>query len=140
MELYEPSQGLIWVFDQAADNGHGALFIQSTSYVDVASLQSIATNTLPLIKKTATVELHVRGSYDPLSPANLIKSAVWIESGEEVTVDPNLPVEEKKAAVKNHLSTYNVKYEITALVKHADGSNGGQAVNIIEQNNVIEVK
>ncbi len=137
MELYEPSQGLIWVFSK---NGN-ILYIQSTYYVYVGSLQSVACNPLPIQNRTAKLELNVRGSYEPLSPPNLVNSAVWIKTNENVSLsDSNGTDEEIKNDVKAHLQNNKTEFRVIATVIHSDGSEGGEAVNIISQDAIIEIK
>ncbi len=137
MELYEPSQGLIWVFSKNSN----ILYIQSTYYVYVGSLQSVACNPLPIQNRIAEVELNVRGSYEPSSPPNLVNSAVWIKTNENVSLsDSNGTDEEIKADVEAHLLNNKTEFRVIATVIHSDGSEGGEAVNIIAQDAIIEIK
>jgi hypothetical protein len=139
MEKYEPSQGLLWVYDTNGNGGKGALYIQSTYYVNVGPSQSIASNPGDLIAGEAILELNVRGEVDPTSPPRLFSGSVWIRTDINTGVDNTLPKEEVKDGVKSFLESNGVVNKVTAIVRHADGSQGGEAVNLISQDDIVEV-
>ena len=139
MELYKPSQGLIWVYDKRANNNKGALYIQSTYYVYVATSQSIASNPGDLVLGEAKLELNVRGESDPAYPPRLQSSSVWIRTDESVPANHSEDNETVKNEVKGYLETNGITFKVTAIVLHPDGSEGGSATNLITEADEIEV-